>query len=129
MDDNGSGTPPGVVIDHSGNKRAEQFGSSEVAAGLAGRALALDGYVVPLQGDDQGRVSELLFVPYYGACIHVPPPPPNQIIHVMLAQPVAVPELSDAFRLTGTLRIARFQADIANAAYEVLGAHVTRMAQ
>lgn len=51
---------------------------------LEGRAVRLPGYVVPLQGGKAG-LSEFLLVPYFGACIHTPPPPANQIIYVRLA--------------------------------------------
>lgn len=118
MDDSGSGTIPGMVIDHSSPNRAAQFGSAEVVEEMEGRGLALDGYVVPLEMDDQGRVRELLFVSFYGACIHVPPPPPNQIIRVVLRHAIPVPELWEPFHLSGTLHIARFDADIASASYE-----------
>lgn len=122
IDDSGSGTLPGMVIDHSSPTRAEQFGSSEVVSEVEGRRVSLDGFVVPLESDDEGRVRELLFVPFYGACIHVPPPPPNQIIRVVLAKPIKVPELWDAFHLSGKLHVVRFDADIASATYEAQGA-------
>ena len=48
---------------------------------LLQRPVRLPGYVVPLANAQDGRLTEFLFVPYYGACIHVPPPPPNQIVH------------------------------------------------
>ncbi|MEM6576141.1 MAG: DUF3299 domain-containing protein, partial [Pseudomonadota bacterium] len=38
----------------------------------------LPGFVVPLESDEVGMMSEFFLVPYFGACIHVPPPPPNQ---------------------------------------------------
>ncbi|MEM7408556.1 MAG: DUF3299 domain-containing protein [Pseudomonadota bacterium] len=58
----------------------------EVAAGLSGRRVRLPGYVLPLEfsGDS---VTEFLLVPFVGACIHVPPPPPNQIVHVRPDKP------------------------------------------
>lgn len=127
IDDSGSGTLPGMVIDHSSPNRAEQFGSSEVVSTMEGREVSLDGFVVPLESDDEGRVRELLFVPFYGACIHVPPPPPNQIIRVVLAKPIKVPELWDAFHLSGRLHVARFDADIASATYEAQGAKLAEI--
>ena len=42
----------------------------------------IPGFVVPLKTTEDIRILEFFLVPYYGACIHVPPPPPNQIIHV-----------------------------------------------
>lgn len=128
IDDSGSGTLPGMVIDHSRPNRAEQFGSSEVVSEVEGRRVSLDGFVVPLESDDEGRVRELLFVPFYGACIHVPPPPPNQIIRVVLAKPIKVPELWDAFHLSGRLHIARYDADIASATYEAQSATLAEIA-
>ena len=67
IDDTGSGTPPGQEIDHSSPDRARQFGSSRVVDAVDGRAVDLDGYVVPLGTNDAGLVDELLFVPFYGA--------------------------------------------------------------
>ena len=125
IDDTGSGTPPGAAIDHSSPDRAQQFGSAAVVDDLDGREVDLDGYVVPLGMDDAGAVNELLFVPFYGACIHVPPPPPNQIIHVTLAKPIALGNLWDAYRLSGHLRIKRFEADIASASYDADAATLT----
>lgn len=124
VDDSGAGTPPGVVIDHSSPNRAQQFGSSEVVESLEGKQVSLDGFVVPLESDDDGRVRELLFVPFYGACIHVPPPPPNQIIRVVLEKPIVALELWNPFRLSGRIHIARFDADIARASYEVTAARL-----
>ena len=49
---------------------------------LDGQQVRLPGYIVPLEVSEEGRVTEFLLVPYFGACIHVPPPPPNQIVHV-----------------------------------------------
>ena len=48
---------------------------------LDGREIKIPGYALPLETSDTA-VTEFLLVPYVGACIHVPPPPPNQIVHV-----------------------------------------------
>lgn len=48
---------------------------------LEGELIRMPGYVLPLEYDGQ-KVTEFLLVPFVGACIHTPPPPPNQIIHV-----------------------------------------------
>ena len=58
-------------------------------AELAGQALRLPGYVVPLDLVGE-QLREFLLVPYFGACIHSPPPPANQIVHVTLKKPVAL---------------------------------------
>jgi hypothetical protein len=59
---------------------------------------------VPLErkGD---AVLELLLVPYFGACIHTPPPPANQIVHVILKKPAEGMKMMDAFWVSGTLSL------------------------
>jgi len=48
---------------------------------LDGKPIRIPGYLLPLEFDGD-KVTEFLLVPYVGACIHTPPPPPNQIVHV-----------------------------------------------
>ena len=52
---------------------------------LDGKRVHIGGYVVPLDFDAT-RVKEFLLVPFVGACIHVPPPPANQIVYVKTEQ-------------------------------------------
>jgi hypothetical protein len=51
---------------------------------LNGSKIRLPGYLLPLEFEDK-KVTEFLLVPWVGACIHTPPPPPNQVVHVKLA--------------------------------------------
>lgn len=72
---------------------------------LDGQRLRLPGYVVPLD-TVSGTVREFLLVPYYGACVHSPPPPANQIVHVTL--PARRPLRSmDAVWVSGEIRAKR----------------------
>lgn len=50
---------------------------------MDGTSVKVPGFMVPLE-DDEDKVVEFLLVPYVGACIHTPPPPPNQIVHVTM---------------------------------------------
>jgi hypothetical protein len=72
---------------------------------LAGIRIRLPGYVVPLE-HTEGKVSEFLLVPYFGACVHTPPPPANQIIHVRLDKPLAKKTM-DTVWVSGPLSIQR----------------------
>jgi uncharacterized protein len=63
-------------------------------------------------------------VPFFGACIHVPPPPSNQIIYVTLREPVAVDELWDAVWVYGTLHTTRTSHELANSGYQMQGIRV-----
>jgi hypothetical protein len=60
--------------------------------------------MLPLEFDGQ-QVSEFLLVPTVGACIHIPPPPPNQIVHVKLEQSVPFDGLFKPVWLSGDLEI------------------------
>jgi hypothetical protein len=53
---------------------------------------------------DQTEMNEFLLVPFVGACIHVPPPPPNQIILVRSREPVEIGGLFDPVWVTGEFR-------------------------
>jgi len=67
------------------------------------RALVrMPGYALPLESSADG-VTEFLLVPYVGACIHTPPPPPNQIVFVKLSKPYKVDALYEPVWITGTL--------------------------
>ena len=81
----------------------EQYGL-EVVAGLDGRTVRIPGYALPLETSDRG-VSEFLLVPYIGACIHTPPPPPSQMILVDLNEPHRFGDIFEAVWLTGSLRV------------------------
>lgn len=73
---------------------------------LAGQLVRLPGFVVPLEkaGD---QLIEFLLVPYFGACVHTPPPPANQIIHVRVAKPVAGFRSMDPAWVEGVITIDR----------------------
>jgi hypothetical protein len=67
-------------------KLREIWDSAPVRQDLQGTKVRLPGYVVPLEYS-QGAIREFLLVPYFGACIHSPPPPANQIVLVRLDKP------------------------------------------
>jgi hypothetical protein len=62
----------------------------------------IPGFVVPLE-DTKDGIKEFLLVPYFGACVHSPPPPSNQIIHVLPKSAVKNVRSMDAVWITGTL--------------------------
>jgi hypothetical protein len=73
----------GLDIDELLAKRKKA--RTAVVHDLNGKRVRIPGYLLPLEVEDT-RVTEFFLVPYVGACIHVPPPPPNQIVHVRLAE-------------------------------------------
>lgn len=73
---------------------------------IDGRRARIAGYVLPLEREGE-RVREFLLVPYFGACIHVPPPPANQIIHARSPRPLAGVAMMRPYWVYGTLTIER----------------------
>ena len=71
---------------------------------LEGKVVRIPGYALPLELTE-GGVTEFLLVPYVGACIHVPPPPPNQMVFVSLRDEYEVKNLYDPVWITGQLRV------------------------
>ncbi len=119
------GYPTNVTIDHTGTRRMPQFGSFNTVRTLDGKHVRLPGYVVPLQTDDAGRMTEFFFVPFYGACIHVPPPPPNQMVFAKMAIPVKTPDIYTAMSMVGTLHASKHDDALASAAYTMDDAALT----
>lgn len=111
---------PPVV--HVGNQRMKQIGTLHTVAALDGHKVRLTGYVVPLESDADGRMTEFFFVPFYGACIHVPPPPPNMLVHVRLSKGIDTPSLYDPLVLRGVLHTQQTSNAMASSAYAVDGA-------
>jgi hypothetical protein len=73
---------------------------------LDGKLVRLAGYALPLENSASG-VKEFLLVPYVGACIHVPPPPPNQIVFVSLDKAFEIEDYFSPVWVTGRLTVAR----------------------
>ena len=77
--------------------------NKQVVGELDGAEIKLAGYLLPLQYTEKGE-TEFLLVPYVGACIHAPVPPPNQIVFVELNKPYKAEELYAPVWVTGVMR-------------------------
>ena len=73
---------------------------------LDGVGVKLAGYVVPLEGH-QAAMKEFLLVPYFGACVHSPPPPANQIVHVIAGRPAQGLRTMDPVWVSGKMKVSR----------------------
>jgi hypothetical protein len=90
-----------------------------VVKALNGQRVRLPGYIVPLEVSEEGRVIEFLLVPYFGACIHVPPPPSNQIVHVTSELGVKVDELYQPYWIEGPMQVKASTSELADAGYRM----------
>ena len=103
----------------------EIWDAAPTRAELGGQKVRLPGYLVPLEGQ-AGEWKEFLVVPYFGACIHSPPPPANQIVHVKAAVPAKGLRSMDTVWVTGTLRTERRDTDMGVSGYTLEGAVVEK---
>jgi len=94
-------------------------------ATLEGKKVKIPGYVVPLESSDKG-LSEFLLVPYFGACIHTPPPPANQIIHVYTQPPIQGFQSMSAVWVRGRLSLERMDSDLGVSGYTITAAKVEK---
>ena len=93
--------------------------STEVIKEMDGQRIRIPGFIVPLEFGKNKKVTEFFLVPYFGACIHVPPPPPNQIIFVTTKKGLAIKELYDPLWVSGIISTSRIENDVALAAYKM----------
>jgi len=110
------------AIDHSGGSM-EQSMVGSVRQELNGSKVKIPGFVIPLEGD-ANMVTEFLLVPYFGACIHVPPPPPNQIIYVHFPKGAPVQQLWDVVYVIGTLKTETVSHELAQTGYVIQGTEI-----
>lgn len=100
--------------------------NAPVNVALDDKPAKLAGFVVPLDSTQDG-IREFLLVPYFGACIHTPPPPANQIVHVIAATTVKDLHAMDTVYVSGTLKAARYSSvDMGVSGYEIKSAAVER---
>lgn len=113
--------PPIHTYLGEGDPAALQTGSFVANPELDGVRVKVPGFVVPLERSKDGLLSEFFLVPYFGACIHVPPPPPNQIVYVKMRSGGGLRSIEDAMWVTGILHIASKTTSLGAASYTLDG--------
>ncbi|WP_158768383.1 DUF3299 domain-containing protein [Paraglaciecola sp. L1A13] len=93
--------------------------STDVVEQIIGQHVSISGYIVPIDLNEDRSVKRFFLVPYYGACIHYPPPPPNQMIYVDLIDGFSKIMMSQAFTLTGVLEKGLFEDHQGTSAYKL----------
>jgi hypothetical protein len=115
--------PPPPLHDYlgEGGPAAQQVMDFSVNKELDGQNVKLPGFIVPLDIGKDGLVAEFFLVPYFGACIHVPPPPPNQIVYVRMNKGIALDSIYEAYWITGRMTLQNKTTRIGAAAYHLAG--------
>ncbi len=110
-----------LAMDQASDSRYQQaLVSARVVPEFDGQAIRLPGFIVPLEfGQDQRGITKFFLVPYFGACIHMPPPPPNQIVYAEYDRGIVLDSLYQPYWLLGVLSTSLVENDTAIAAYSI----------
>jgi len=99
-----------------------ESGGNDLVAELDDTDVSIEGYLVPLDFDAK-EVSEFVLVPYFGACIHVPPPPANQVVYVKFREGLAMSEFESKmyypFKVEGRIKAAHAKTNLADVGYQL----------
>lgn len=109
--------PYGGIAEGSELDFMPQLGTFDVVPELNGERIRIPGYVVPFDFSTNARHAEFLFVPYMGACIHSPPPPPNQLILARADPKIRVDDIWAPYWLEGTLHTETTENELGDTAY------------
>lgn len=115
---------PPPPINHDGNFASVPQPVGGVNKKLNEQNVRLPGFVVPLEGDAK-KITAFLLVPYFGACIHVPPPPTNQVVYVSYPKGAPVDDLWDAIWVKGKMRTVSSSHEMATASYAMEAVEVS----
>jgi hypothetical protein len=110
--------------DEALKKMRQMWDNAPINPLILGQNVRLPGYLVPLEDLREG-LKEFLLVPYFGACVHSPPPPANQIVHVKLDQAVKRFRSMDTVWVTGALSATKTDSHMGVASYRIDAKGVT----
>ena len=108
-------------------KMQADLNSLPVNPALEGKKIKIPGYVTPLEvSNNDAQIKDFLLVPYFGACIHVPPPPLNQTLLVkpMEGKSITMNEVYNPVWVYGTIKVATVTTSLAQAGYQIIDATV-----
>ncbi len=91
--------------------------STDTIEAMDGKYIEIPGYIVPVAFTDAQIVTSFFLVPYFGACLHMPPPPPNQIIYIEIEDGFKLEDFYEPVIVSGKLSISLFEDAIASSAY------------
>ncbi|AIG00389.1 DUF3299 domain-containing protein [Alteromonas australica] len=105
------------------DEQAQQYqaalSSTRVIQGFDGKAIRIPGFIVPLEQNEDKEVTRFFIVPYFGACLHMPPPPPNQILYVESEQGITLENLYDPYWFEGVVSIEQKVDAMGTSAYSL----------
>jgi hypothetical protein len=119
------GVPPAEIISEGTVDAANDIwrpvfdkNATRFVAALNGSRVRMPGYMLPLETSGSG-VTEFILVPYAGACVHVPPPPPNQLVFVTVERPWNAQAMFEPVWVTGTIKVDPISTNLAEIGYSM----------
>ena len=112
---------PMEQIQHDGLPDFTNREGAPIVPALNDQKLKIPGYVIPLEFKDD-TVTEFLLVPFVGACIHVPPPPENQMVYVKLKTPLVSDSLWEPVWVSGVMKTEASLTKYATVGYRMVEA-------
>lgn len=109
--------------DESAPLSSQQPASSGVRGDWNGQIVRLPGFIVPIDYSGTG-VTAFILVPYVGACVHVPPPPANQLVFVTSSTPYENAGLFEAVHVTGMIGVSSMSTQLADIGYALSADHI-----
>lgn len=109
----------GPIAEGSAADTMIQIGTFNTVKELNETKIRIPGYTVPFEYGANAEITEFLLVPYYGACLHAPPPPPNQTVFAMTDEPIKLRDLAQAVWIEGTMYTQTQESELADAAYTI----------
>ncbi|MDR1311885.1 MAG: DUF3299 domain-containing protein [Burkholderiaceae bacterium] len=97
----------------------EAMKNAPVNPAVQGKRIKLTGFVAPLDWESDTELKSFLLVPYFGACIHVPPPPSNQIVYVRLSKPAKNIRSMYLVTVYGSIVVEESTSDLGSASYSM----------
>ncbi|KCZ56283.1 hypothetical protein HY29_09535 [Hyphomonas beringensis] len=116
----------GGIAEGSAADTMVQIGTFNTVKALDGKKVRIPGYTVPFEYGSKAQITQFLLVPYFGACIHSPPPPPNQTVFVSTEDPIQLKDLAQAVWVEGILHAQTQESDLADAAYTLEMTHIEK---
>ena len=107
------------LTDAASKRFLQALESTRIVETFNGKWVKIPGFIVPLATDEKQQVIQFFIVPYFGACLHMPPPPPNQIIFVNASTGIELTSLYDAFWFEGKLKIDTTDNLLGKSAYSI----------
>lgn len=110
----------------SDDRYMQALSSKQIMPEFDNQRIRLPGFIVPLEFDEKQAVTRFFLVPFFGACIHVPPPPPNQIVYGIFEKGLKLEALHEPVWVTGILKTTLTENDVATSAYAMEVAEVEK---